>query len=168
MHDLLALNGFFRDAKGCHLTVISNAVDEYVDVSKKLEIPTTYVPYDVKTFHNELLKNDVALIPYPNSKFVNYKSNNRLLEAMVRELPVICSNSIQNNRAYMHVKNHLGMEAACYYTVSNPADYFDVLEIMRADIDVLRYFCSEARKYVIRNDLLQNRGHQWAEIFYAL
>lgn len=166
MQDLLALNSFFRAVKG-HLTIISNNVEEYTKLSKKLEIPTSYVPYDAVDFHWELVKHDVAIIPFPNASFVNYKSNNRLLEAFIREMPVICGGSAQNNQAFLNVKNKSAIDVECYYTVNGPSEYLDTLEFIQEYPDLIRQFCKEARKYVLKNDLIQNQGHLWAEIFFS-
>ena len=165
MTDLLALNSFFREISGCHLTIVSNNVDAYVEVAKSLEIPTTYVPYDPKSFHDVLTRNDVVIIPYPNSSFVNYKSSNRLLEAMVSGVPVICGASAQNNRMFKSVKDRVKKDVDFYYTVNDPMEYLDMFDFMRSDIAITQHFCDVARGYVLQNELIQNRGYSWAEIF---
>lgn len=119
-----------------------------------------YIVWDLKTVNKEILKCDVAVIPYRDkdlkNEFIKRKSNNRLVMFMSFGIPTIASPRKEYKKLIKQGKNG--------FIAKNPKEWIRFIEVLRDNPQLRKQIGKRARKDVLEKYSMEKQADLYLKI----
>lgn len=157
MGDLVNISASLNDV-GYDLCVVSNSKHKFERIVKPAIPRSRYVDWTLSAMEAEFLRADVVVIPVVLDQFSIGKSSNRVLEGMLRGLPVVAS-PVPSYREV--IKD--GVDGFMVHSW----DYTEVLGSLR-DFKRRAEMGARARAKVVGSHLISGVAQKWIELLRGL
>ncbi|GAB6140310.1 hypothetical protein JCM14076_10390 [Methylosoma difficile] len=156
MGDLAKLDTFFNDAtfaSQTSLTVISNNPILFADLSKRWQIPSTYLPWHPSTFAHAFRLHDISIIPISQNPFTLAKTNNRLALSLHLGLPVIADS----------IPSYQALSEACFLD-----DWQNAFDTYLNNPNQRFAHVNQGRRLLLDKWSINHISQQWEQLFYRV